>query len=76
MGGNWYLRSDKNSMFQVDKPISSVGIGVDALPDYIRLSRDLNGNDLGKLGGLKKYPIPKILKTYCPIMLEILRLKL
>ena len=68
MGGNWYLRSDKNSMFEVDKPISSVGIGVDALPDYIRLSRDLNGNDLGKLGGMKKIPnsqdIKDVLSNY------------
>lgn len=58
MGGNWYARSDKNSMFEIDKPISTIGIGVDALPDYIRLSNDLTGNDLGKLGGMKKIPNP------------------
>ena len=56
MGGNWYVRSDKNSMFELDKPISTIGIGVDALPDYIRLSSDLTGNDLGKLGGMKNIP--------------------
>ena len=43
-------------MFELDKPISTIGIGVDALPDYIRLSSDLTGNDLGKLGGMKNIP--------------------
>ena len=56
MGGNWYCRSDKNSMFEVDKPIATVGIGVDALPDNIRLSKDLTGNDLGKIGSMQRIP--------------------
>jgi flavin reductase (DIM6/NTAB) family NADH-FMN oxidoreductase RutF len=56
MGGNWYCRSDKNSMFEVDKPIATIGIGVDALPDNIRLSNDLTGNDLGKIGSMQRIP--------------------
>jgi hypothetical protein len=56
MGGNWYCRSDKNSMFEVDKPMATIGIGVDALPDNIRLSNDLTGNDLGKIGSMQKIP--------------------
>jgi hypothetical protein len=43
-------------MFEVDKPIATVGIGVDALPDNIRLSKDLTGNDLGKIGSMQRIP--------------------
>lgn len=56
MGGNWYSRTTPTSMFEIDKPISSIGVGVDALPDSIRLSHFLSGNDLGKLGTLGTLP--------------------
>ena len=49
MGGNWYSRSNIG-MFKVPKPLSSLGIGIDAIPEIIRTSTVLSGNDLGKLG--------------------------
>ncbi|MEM9143375.1 MAG: flavin reductase family protein [Bacteroidota bacterium] len=55
MGGNWYSRAQKG-MFQVPKPLSQMGIGVDRLPEDIRLSTILSGNDLGKLGNVAKIP--------------------
>jgi hypothetical protein len=55
MGGNWYSRS-KEGIFEVPKPLSSLGIGVDALPKEIRLSNILTGNDLGMLGNVEKLP--------------------
>lgn len=55
MGGSWYSRA-KEGMFEVPKPLSSLGIGVDALPDDIKNSTVLTGNDLGKLGNLDKFP--------------------
>jgi flavin reductase (DIM6/NTAB) family NADH-FMN oxidoreductase RutF len=55
MGGNWYSRA-VNGLFEVPKPLSSIGIGVDAIPKEIRLSRILTGNDLGMLGNVAKLP--------------------
>lgn len=55
MGGNWYTRANMG-MFEVLKPLRSQGMGVDALPQSIRESKILTGNDLGKLGNLKKLP--------------------
>jgi flavin reductase (DIM6/NTAB) family NADH-FMN oxidoreductase RutF len=55
MGGNWYSRS-KEGIFEVPKPLSSLGIGVDALPKAIRLSKILTGNDLGMLANVEKLP--------------------
>ncbi|OFY49346.1 MAG: flavin reductase [Bacteroidetes bacterium GWF2_41_31] len=56
MGGDYYVRTSGNSKFIVPKPLSTIGIGVDALPDHIRWSRILTGNDLGRLGNLEHLP--------------------
>ncbi len=56
MGGNWYSRANGASMFEIDKPITTQGIGVDRLPEFIRLSDQLTGNDLGKLGNMLELP--------------------
>ena len=55
MGGNWYTRA-KAGMFEVPKPLSTLGIGVDAMPEDIRTSDVLTGNDLGKLGNVESLP--------------------
>jgi flavin reductase (DIM6/NTAB) family NADH-FMN oxidoreductase RutF len=55
MGGNWYGRANKG-MFEVPKPLSTLGIGVDALPENVRKSKVLTGNDLGILGNVEKIP--------------------
>jgi flavin reductase (DIM6/NTAB) family NADH-FMN oxidoreductase RutF len=51
MGGNWYTRA-RSGVFEVPKPSNSPGIGVDRIPENIRLSKLLSGNDLGKLGNI------------------------
>ncbi len=56
MGGNWYCRADENSMFEIVKPITTVGIGIDNMPADILNSSVLTGNDLGKLGGIEALP--------------------
>jgi len=56
MGGDWYCRSDNNSMFEIKKPITTCGIGFDALPKDIRNSQVLTGNDLGHLAGIEVIP--------------------
>jgi flavin reductase (DIM6/NTAB) family NADH-FMN oxidoreductase RutF len=56
MGGNWYCRADKNSMFEIEKPITTCGIGYDAIPNDIKSSTILSKNDLGQLGGIEELP--------------------
>ena len=63
MGGNWYSRA-KLGMFEVPKPLSSLGIGVDALPNSIKCSKILTGNDLGKLGNLNELPDATKIQDY------------
>jgi len=57
LGGNWYCRVDDNSLFQVEKPNTKLGIGVDVLPASIRKSKILTGNDLGLLGNVHETPV-------------------
>lgn len=56
MGGNWYCRAEGASMFEITKPITTLGIGFDQLPNDIRLSSVLSGNDLGQLAGIEELP--------------------
>jgi flavin reductase (DIM6/NTAB) family NADH-FMN oxidoreductase RutF len=56
MGGDWYCRASGTALFEVPKPLSVPGIGVDHLPESIRLSTVLTGNDLGRLGNLERMP--------------------
>ncbi len=55
MGGNWYTRANKG-MFEVQKPLSTIGIGIDVLPEVIKNSSVFTGNDLGKLGNVEGIP--------------------
>ncbi|MEN8794701.1 MAG: flavin reductase family protein, partial [Flavobacteriales bacterium] len=56
MGGNWYCRANAESMFEIKKPIMTIGVGYDAIPEDIKNSNILSGNDLGKLGGIEELP--------------------
>ena len=56
MGGDWYCRADENSMFEIKKPITTRGIGVDEIPQEIVKSKVLTGNDIGQLGGIETLP--------------------
>ena len=62
MGGNWYCRANDASMFEVDKPITTIGVGVDALPEQIRTSNQLTGNELGVLGNMASLPTDEDIK--------------
>ncbi len=63
MGGNWYIRAIKESLFEIPKPVRTHGIGVDALPKSIRESDVLTGNNLGRLGNLESIPATEDIKT-------------
>ena len=63
MGGNWYSRSS-DGLFEVPKPLSSKGIGVDQIPARIRNSEILTGNDLGMLGNFEVLPSEKEISNF------------
>jgi len=56
MGGNWYCRASGDALFEVEKPLATLGIGIDKLPEHIRESTILTGNDLGQLGNIEVLP--------------------
>jgi len=56
LGGDWYCRVTPESLFKVAKPLTTLGIGVDALPKAVRNSNVLTGNDLGMLGNVEHLP--------------------
>lgn len=64
LGGDWYSRNSGNALFEVPKPLSTLGIGVDAIPANIRNSNILSGNDLGKLGNVEQIPSENDIATY------------
>jgi flavin reductase (DIM6/NTAB) family NADH-FMN oxidoreductase RutF len=55
LGSDWYCRVQGDSIFKLPKP-HELGIGVDQIPERIRLSKVLTGNDLGLLGNVGMLP--------------------
>ncbi|HEU0136140.1 MAG TPA: flavin reductase family protein [Flavobacterium sp.] len=55
MGGNWYSRANKG-LFEVPKPLTTLGIGVDQIPGAVKESSVFDGNDLGMLGNIEALP--------------------
>ena len=78
LGGNWYSRANMG-LFEVEKPLATLGIGVDAIPNYIKENPIFNGNDLGKLGNVESLPtneeITIFVKENFKILLLILKIK-
>lgn len=64
LGGDYYVRTSGSAKFTVPKPLTTKGIGVDCLPDSIRLSKYLSGNDLGHLGNLESLPTSSELEEF------------
>lgn len=56
MGGNWYCRAHGDALFEIEKPITTKGIGVDLISDNIKNSTVLTGNNLGQLGNIEALP--------------------
>ena len=57
MGGDWYAVINESNLFKVPKPNLKLGIGVDALPESIRNSAVLTGNNLGMLANAEELPV-------------------
>jgi len=59
MGGDYYLRANGDCIFELPKPIRNKGMGIDQLPDFIRNSNFLTGNNLARLGNTETMPSPE-----------------
>jgi len=59
LGGNWYGKATKDSLFQLAKPIGIIGMGFDNLPKEIRDSSILSGSDLAILASEENIPAKK-----------------
>ncbi len=57
LGGDWYCQVNEQNLFQVEKPNTQSGIGIDALPDTMRNSNLFSGNDLGMLANVQELPV-------------------
>lgn len=57
MGGDFYCRASGDAVFTVAKPNTQLGIGIDALPESVRKSKVLTGNNLGMLGNSTVLPV-------------------
>lgn len=75
MGGNWYSRANQG-LFEVPKPIAQLGIGIDQIPETIRLSTVLTGNDLGMLGNVEQLPTTEAIVAFVAEHPEIQKLVL
>ena len=64
LGGDWYCRVTNDNLFEVAKPVRSIGIGVDAIPFAIRNSKVLTGNNLGQLGNVEALPSSEEIEVY------------
>jgi flavin reductase (DIM6/NTAB) family NADH-FMN oxidoreductase RutF len=64
MGGDLYCRASGNALFKIPKPSVPVGIGIDALPESVRNSKILTGNNLGQLGNLQNLPDENMISDF------------
>ena len=56
MGGNWYCRANDHAMFELEKPITTCGVGYDQLPQDFLQSDVLSKNLLARLAGIEEIP--------------------
>ncbi|MCS7028058.1 MAG: flavin reductase family protein [Bacteroidia bacterium] len=64
LGLDFYAKAYGECLFEVAKPLASLGIGIDNIPEPIRYSPILTGNDLGKLGNVAQIPTAEDAQTF------------
>ena len=64
MGGDFYCRVIPESIFEVEKPTRTIGLGIDQLPDDIKNSNYLTGNHLGQLGNVENLPTEEMIENF------------
>ncbi|NOR87812.1 MAG: flavin reductase family protein [Bacteroidales bacterium] len=63
MGGNYYVRTSGEALFEIAKPVSSIGIGIDGLPEYIWNNKEISPSELAQMGSLESLPSEEDLLT-------------
>ncbi len=56
MGQDYYVRTSGEALFKIEKPGQSIGVGMDALPEFLRTNRNLSANELAQLACLDRLP--------------------
>jgi flavin reductase (DIM6/NTAB) family NADH-FMN oxidoreductase RutF len=71
LGNDWYTRANHSALFEVARP--QLGIGIDAMPEEIRNSKILSGNNLGQLGSVVTLPDQAEIRAFSqdPEIMEI-----
>jgi flavin reductase (DIM6/NTAB) family NADH-FMN oxidoreductase RutF len=59
LGSNWYGKTNQSSLYEITRPISRIGIGIDNLPEDILTSNILSGSDLAILASIEAIPNKK-----------------
>lgn len=59
MGGSYYCRVIPDAIMEINQPVEKMGMGVDSLPQAVRLSNILSGNDLARLAAEINLPTPE-----------------
>jgi flavin reductase (DIM6/NTAB) family NADH-FMN oxidoreductase RutF len=62
-GGSYYSRA-KKGFFEIPKPLRTMGIGVDGMPEHVRNSMILTGNNLGMLANVEALPNADDVNTF------------
>ncbi|WP_187262720.1 flavin reductase family protein [Pontibacter beigongshangensis] len=64
MGGDYYIRANGDNIFMLPKPSRDIGMGIEQLPDFIRNSTILTGNNLARLANIPMPPIEPAVKAF------------
>jgi len=75
LGGNWYSKLNKEALFEIEKPVRMKGIGFDQMPDHVKSSTILTGNNLGRLGNIEQLPDANEVGNYGDNFLKEIKLK-
>lgn len=76
MGGNFYCRASGESVFEVEKPVNTKGIGYDQIPDFMKKSNIYSANNLGKFGNIKSLPSKDDVSHYIQEVKQLTKPKL
>jgi len=66
MGDSYYVRASGSAVFELHQPVNKFGIGFDNLPEKVRLSKVLTGNDLAQLAAVEQLPSSVDIKSFMP----------
>lgn len=64
LGGSYYCRVQGEAIFEIPKPLSTMGIGVDQIPEEIISRKIFSGNELGRLGNIENLPGREAIKSF------------